>query len=319
MAQQKQTSKAQSFTHGMVSDSDPRFQIKGSYSDALNIRLTNEEGDTFTVENIEGNRVFIDLYAVSNQNYQDNAGGILGTRPDIDGSGSAMNYFSEIYWDETNTDTNGDSVGVNFPGPNNPGGGGAIDGVYPFVDIDPQLTSLENKSSIVGYTTFGNEMILIIVSRYEHYIKPNGSPGDKVADRTIFLRIRYDKDMNVESVHDLGVCYSYEYDNYPDLNMDLDTPVKVEALVENECITRIYWTDNKNPLRTLNINQEGKNQLPPESLDITPQMNPSQPVLSNTLHGSLPVGSYQYVYKYVSSNGGESTFSPLSNIYHVSA
>ena len=28
----------QGFTHGMVSDPDPRFQLEGSYSDALNIR-----------------------------------------------------------------------------------------------------------------------------------------------------------------------------------------------------------------------------------------------------------------------------------------
>ena len=53
MAQKKQVSKPQGFTHGLVSDPDPRFQIKGSYTDALNIRLTNDTGDTFTVENIK--------------------------------------------------------------------------------------------------------------------------------------------------------------------------------------------------------------------------------------------------------------------------
>ena len=54
-------SKPQGFTHGMVSDLDPHFQLKGSYADAQNIRLTNSEGDTFTVENIEGNSLFVDL------------------------------------------------------------------------------------------------------------------------------------------------------------------------------------------------------------------------------------------------------------------
>ena len=54
-------SKPESFTHGMISDLDPRFQLEGSYSDAQNIRLTNSEGDTFTVENIEGNSLFVDL------------------------------------------------------------------------------------------------------------------------------------------------------------------------------------------------------------------------------------------------------------------
>ena len=54
-------SQPQGFTHGMISDLDPHFQLKGSYSDAQNIRLTNAEGSTFTVENIEGNSLFVDL------------------------------------------------------------------------------------------------------------------------------------------------------------------------------------------------------------------------------------------------------------------
>ena len=56
-------SNPEGFTQGMVSDLDPRFQLKGSYSDAQNIRLTNSEGDTFTVENIEGNPFKLTLEA----------------------------------------------------------------------------------------------------------------------------------------------------------------------------------------------------------------------------------------------------------------
>ena len=83
-------SKAQGFTHGMVSDPDPRFQIKGSYSDAMNIRLTNDTGNTFTVENINGNTLFVDLYALSYQNklavHTAGSAGMLGTRTDIAGA-----------------------------------------------------------------------------------------------------------------------------------------------------------------------------------------------------------------------------------------
>jgi len=44
-----------------VSDPDPRYQPKGSYRRALNVRLTNDAGNTFTVENIEGNRKMFNL------------------------------------------------------------------------------------------------------------------------------------------------------------------------------------------------------------------------------------------------------------------
>ena len=57
----KPVSQPQAFTGGMVSDANPRFQPKGSYRDALNIRIINDEGNTFSVENIEGNKNFLDL------------------------------------------------------------------------------------------------------------------------------------------------------------------------------------------------------------------------------------------------------------------
>ena len=127
MAQEKGISKAQGFTHGMVSDPDPRFQIKGSYSNALNIRLSNDAGDTFTVENIKGNTLFIDLNALTKQIGLGSGGkeGILGTRYDVDDT----TEYSEIYWDPTNTDANNTPVGPLFPSPNNPGTAGEEDGI----------------------------------------------------------------------------------------------------------------------------------------------------------------------------------------------
>tara|TARA_R110002020_G_C16313913_1_gene774100 strand:+ start:152 stop:5806 length:5655 start_codon:yes stop_codon:yes gene_type:complete len=327
MPQKPTKSKPEGFTHGMVSDSDPRFQIKGSYTDGQNIRLTNSTGDTFTVENINGNSLFIDLFALNSQSklaaYNANSAGMLETRTDIPLLGAAplpTDLFSEIYWDPNNTTSTGNLVGPLYPSPVDNFGTVGGDGVFTFYDNDG--SSLERDSSIVGYTSFGNELILIIVIE-SSFIKMSSSPF-YVADpngstrRTVFLRIVFDVDMNVEKVEDLMVSYSHQNDHYPNLGMKIDQPVRVESIIENECISRIYWTDNINPLRTLNLQQEGKNQLSPSSLDITPLMDPSQPVLDMTIHGSLPVGVYQYTYKYISANGGETTFSPLSNIYHVS-
>ena len=325
MPQKPTKSKVQGFTHGMVSDADPRFQIKGSYSDATNIRLTNNTGETFTVENINGTTKFIDLYELSHQSkldaYDNNDSGILGTRTDIAGGSTPAptDYFSEIYWDPNNTDASGNSVGPFYPSPVDNFATALGDGIFPFNDKNG--ASLEKKTSIVGYTSYGNEIILILVANYKHKLTSSSATipnPQNEKERTIFLRIVFDVDMNIKKVEDLAVCYSYENDNYPVLGMKIDQPVRVESMVENECIARIYWTDNINPLRTLNLLQPGKNQLTPSSLDISPLMNPSQPVLDTNLNGSLPVGVYQYSYKYVSANGGETTFSPLSNLYHTS-
>jgi len=280
-------SKAESFTHGMISDLDPHFQIKGSYSDAQNIRLTNSEGDTFTVENIEGNSLFIDL---------------------------ANTYI--------HTPDDQFQLGKTYP---------------TFFDRGPSLTietnlELSNRCSIVGHVSYANQLLLMIVGRFE-WDRMGGTTSDPISslatgatytnrntqiDRTIFLLLDFDHEFRCRKVTDLRVCYTTSGDQYPDLGMHIDNPVRLEHIIENEQISRIYWTDNKNPLRTLNLKQEKLNFLEVNALDITPLMKPSQPVLSATLFGSLPVGVYQYCYKYISENGGESTFSPLSNLYHVS-
>ena len=277
----------QGFTHGMVSDADPRFQLQGSYSDALNVRLINSDGSTFTVENIEGNSLFVDL---------------------AKGNGPTIYKQSQ---------------------PN------GISGYPTFFDIGPTSGSwsdrrnnlkLDNRCSIVGHVSYANQLLLIIVGRFEYDENQNPDPKN----RTIFLLVDFDKDFTVTQVTDLQVCYTTSGGMAPDLNMDLDRPIRVEHLIENENIHRIYWTDNKNPLRTINIRQssswsvtggkygEGLRNLSVDSLAITPLMSPSQVTLSKTLHGSLPVGVFQYTYKYISENGGETGFAPISNMFHVS-
>ena len=287
-------SNPEGFTQGMVSDLDPRFQLKGSYADAQNIRLTNSEGDTFTVENIEGNSLFVDLadHPIHQANNMNNS-----------------NY--PTFKDR---------------GPNH--------------DLYSNRT-IENRCSIVGSIGFRNELILVIVGRFD-YIRnhpdftndnssvpltnnpdlavlgdPNYTSDNTQIDRTIFLKVEFDSNFRVSKITDLLVCYTASEYQYPDLNMDIDNPIRMEYIIENENIQRIYWTDNKNPLRTLNLKADNLWDLEVEALNITPLMKPSQVVLDQTLHGNLPVGVYQYTYKYISQDGGESTFAPLSNMYHV--
>ena len=274
-------SQPEGFTHGMISDLDPHFQLKGSYTDAQNIRLTNSEGDTFTVENIEGNSLFVDLSTFHIDTVAD--------------QGSLVSPAGSSYPTFYDRGSNGSQLTNNL--------------------------ELSNRCSIVGSYSYANQMLLMIVGRFEYRRNYGGSPIADVANRTIFLLVDFSKDFLVTKVTDLRVCYegpALDKKEYPDLGMELDGGVRIEAIIENSCISRIYWTDNLNPLRTLNIKQPRLDLLTTESLDLTPLMNPSQASLDQTIHGSLPVGVYQYTYKYISENGGESTFSPLSNLFHVS-
>ena len=52
------------FSKGLITDVDPRYQLEGSYRDAMNVRLVNTDGTTFTIENINGNRKVINLHEI---------------------------------------------------------------------------------------------------------------------------------------------------------------------------------------------------------------------------------------------------------------
>ena len=223
--QQKGVSKPESFTHGMVSDLDPHFQLSGSYADAQNIRLTNSEGDTFTVENIEGNSLFVNLASFP---ISVNEG---------EGGGTTYADYKTFY------DRGPDNISIS----NN--------------------QELSNRCSIVGHVSYANQLLLVIVGRFE-WDRNNQNPisstdGSSIEnteiDRTIFLLVDFDHEFKVKKVSDLRVCYNQgnpAQAQYPNLNMDLDTPIRMEHIVENDVISRVYWTDNKNPLRTLNIKQD---------------------------------------------------------------
>ena len=119
-------SKPESFTQGMVSDLDPHFQLEGSYSDAKNIKLTNAEGDTFTVENINGNSLFVDL-----ANYS------IDVNEGQGGSSNVSGYHT--FYDR---------------GP---------DGGSPPVGTGPLTGNLklDNRASIVGHVSFGNQILFL--------------------------------------------------------------------------------------------------------------------------------------------------------------
>ena len=309
-------SQAQGFTGGMITDPDPRFQVKGSYRDALNVRLSNENQSTFTVENILGNKKMFNLNEICQQDYDaTNPTGILGTMvASLAGDNTTSQIkFSEIYSDPTTTTGTGQEVGEYYPSINNaPLPSPSFSGLIPFNGTSNQGGwSVYKKfdASIVGHYSYNHNVIFIIVI-------PHFSEVGRT--QTIFLDVLFNKDLNVEKIYDLLICYNHETSpKYPDLNMKMNMPLRVEGIIENECISRLFWTDNENSLRSINLGQSGKNRLSPDVLDLTPLHSPSQAVVTKTISGSLPVGQLQYCYKYISSNGGETVMSPFSNLYHT--
>jgi hypothetical protein len=267
-----QKSKPTTFSKGMISDNDQRYQEEGSYRDAQNIQLINKDGATFTVENINGNIQKIDLV---------NPSVTIENTPEFD-----------TYW------TGGT---INFPFQN---------------PVFSQVAGF--YSNIVGHYSYNNTLLLIIVGL-------NDESVDMTDFKTIFLTLEFDNEGNIDKIVDLKVAWEEsEYNgnvvtnSHPNLNMAPNVSVKVEGIIENECLNRIYFTDNINPLRTINLRSKTLYSLTTDEINISPQANMNQPVLDTVLSGRLPVGVYQYAFKYVNDNGAETGMSPLSNLMHIS-
>lgn len=271
-------SKPTGFSKGLISDTDPRYQIEGSYRDAMNVKLVNSDGATFTIENINGNRKIVNLDEIDIF-YKDEAFNAIGE--------------GEMFKDR------GD-----FPMQVGEGENG--------------LSYMRGVANIVGTYSYKNQLLLIVTGYIGYGLSwGSQSSGDF---RTAFFILTFDDQGEVIRCEDLRVAANTDDGlNYPNINMDPLIKCRVEGIIENEAISRVYWTDNKNPLRTFNLNDPDISEMNPEELDLTPKAQHNQGVVVKSISGNLPVGTYQYCYKYITETGSESGISPFSNLYHISS
>lgn len=103
------------------------------------------------------------------------------------------------------------------------------------------------------------------------------------------------------------------------LKLTKDHPIynEVTGYYLNEDVQKIYWTDNFNYLRSINISDPDINSLSPGKLDIIPDVSLSRPYLHDISGGNLPVGAVQYAYQLYRNDGTVTTFSPASGIIHL--
>lgn len=112
-----------------------------------------------------------------------------------------------------------------------------------------------------------------------------------------------------------------------------DSKVKLVANYESDSIIKVYFTDGKSSIRTLNImsdryiqNSEGTNNSVDEngniknadSLDIIPStLLVSPQVVTLGTNGSLVSGQVQYTYQLYNERGSSTGYAPVSNMIHL--
>lgn len=103
-------------------------------------------------------------------------------------------------------------------------------------------------------------------------------------------------------------------------NFSLSHPIPTDnastGRYENSLIQKIYWTDNYNTPRVFNTANPQSFAVDLEILDIQPLITGSIPILSEILaSGPDLIGAiYQSCYRLKNTGGGETDYSPLSNL-----
>jgi len=122
-------------------------------------------------------------------------------------------------------------------------------------------------------------------------------------------KFSYDKsgDMTDPNNYSLTLIYNDA------LNLTTKRPVAnpgmIEVRYENKDIQKIYWTDNFNRPRVINVADPSVQLKTPEELSLISSIDFDIPILQSIGNGTLLTGMYQFAYRLKRSNGAESKFS----------
>jgi hypothetical protein len=161
------------------------------------------------------------------------------------------------------------------------------------------------SAQIIGWVTLRDDIYLFTTSCTD----PDPGGVDPISNGQIW-KFTYDRtaDPNVNINSTLTLIYNSELNfstQHPILNLG-----RVEARYENENIQKIYWTDNFNPPRYINVADPNVASLAPSQLLLTPAIDFDVLNLTGIVKGgNLKSGMYQYAYRLKRNNGAETRFS----------
>ena len=99
------------------------------------------------------------------------------------------------------------------------------------------------------------------------------------------------------------------------LNFKKEFPIEALGKFELANIQRIYWLDYNNYIRTINIEDPNLPTTSVDTIDIYPNVDYVQPLLTNVGGGgSLQTGVYQLAYRLLTADGKETLISPPGNL-----
>lgn len=322
------------FNKGMDLDTNPLNLGEGKYREANNVRMVNDVGGTsFSVNNIKGNSLNISFPSIPTFQIIQVVGNSGAATQTITISGETGDPF-----DTTNmTPTDLYNYISNDVAYTNLGTGYNIYPGNSYLLIVPEpvftLTISTNDTNnilitpnfvpsqkgsdleIIGSANVRDDMYLFTTSNKT--MNPGGHDGSLPTQASSVGQIwkyTYDK---VSLVGSLKLIYN----NYVDFSTYWAiAPTAATGRYENSQIQRIYWTDNFNKLRSINVADPNALALDVSVLNIIPAVDFDIPILTdirNISGNKVKTGVYQCAYRLKNTGGAVTNYSELSNIVNV--
>ena len=195
----------------------------------------------------------------------------------------------------------------------------------PFIGNNASLITIQNTSvgsiagNIIGWTALRDDIYLFTTDGIYDPDDPTtwGGSTPPVTNGQIW-KFSYDKagDYADSANYQLTLVYNNQ------LNFTTSRPIAnpgmIESRYESPSIQKIYWTDNYNVPRQINVADPNVASLTVEDLNLQPALSMDLPVVTRVIDGGgLLVGVYQVAYRLKNINGAETRFSRTSNLIPI--
>ena len=175
---------------------------------------------------------------------------------------------------------------------------------------------IPDNEVVIGYTNLRDSLILFTTNAGNTYPAPGVTTT--TTNGSIWV-VRYNSDNVVIGIDGNGYLTSVNLAYTGILNFSTANLIRAVAYHMNENIGKVYWTDNYNKLRHINVYDSECDELTVDQLDIVGSIIYSAPMVIEILDGGgYKVGAVQYAYQLYNKYGAESSISPTSPLYNLS-
>lgn len=178
-----------------------------------------------------------------------------------------------------------------------------------------KATGIEILGTAIGYCVLREYLTIFTTTRETTTWKDQKKDIPSGIDRIY----RIEKWQHFETNFSLKSVLLFEGSKENSLNFSKDTPIETLGLVEGEKVQKVYWVDNNNQPRLINIIDPNYQEFISTSFDFVPELQLEEEfiVTKQNYGGSFHSGVIQYAFSYWNFNGVESNIIYTTPLYYI--